>query len=184
MRKYMFLLLVVILTLGCSQPVKEKKVVLVKINNYEITREEFQEEFKESAFSRNDTLESRQEFLDNLINRKLILQDAQRQGLDKDKSFLKRIQKFWEQSLLKLALDNKTTEIAISASITDQEIAQAYQKIIKDASSRDKTYQQMYNQLKWEITKTKESQAMSDWVADLRKGAAISINYGLLEKDK
>ena len=58
---------------------------LVTINNYKITTEKFERDFKESAFAVNDTQESRKEFLHALVKRKLILQDAQARGLDKDK---------------------------------------------------------------------------------------------------
>lgn len=175
MKKYKFLLLAAILTLGCSGLDKEKKEILVKINNYEITKQEFEQEFKDSIYSRSDTPESRKEFLNTLINRKLILQDAQNKGLDKDKNFLKMIERFWEQSLLKLALDKKSKEIAGSALVNDKTIEEVYNKMVQEGKT-DKSYDQMYQQIKWEITKLKEAQAMNDWIAELHKRADIKIN--------
>lgn len=167
--------------LGCSGQ-SENKVILAKINNYKITQEEFEEEFKESSFARTDTLESRKEFLGNLIDRKLILQDAQSKGLDKDKNFLKMIERFWEQSLLKIALDRKTKEIAGSGLlVTDKMIEEEYNKIIQEGKT-DKTYDQMYSQIKWELTKGKDSQLMNNWVSELHKTAEIKINYDLLKR--
>ena len=175
MKKYLFLLLAAILTLGCGRPVEEKKEILAKINNYEITWEEFEGEFKASSYGYTDTAESRKEFLNTLINRKLILQDAQKKGLDKDKSFLKMIERFWEQSLLKVALDKKTKEVAGSVMVNDKEIAEAYDNLLKSGKT-DKSYDQMYQQIKWEITRQKETQAINDWVAQLRKKGEIKIN--------
>ncbi|PIP20698.1 MAG: hypothetical protein COX40_03295 [Candidatus Omnitrophica bacterium CG23_combo_of_CG06-09_8_20_14_all_40_11] len=175
MKKYLFLLLAAILTLGCGRPVEEKKEILAKINNYEITWEEFEGEFKASSYGYTDTAESRKEFLNTLINRKLILQDAQKKGLDKDKSFLKMIERFWEQSLLKVALDKKTKEVAGSVMVNDKEIAEAYDNLLKSGKT-DKSYDQMYQQIKWEITRQKETQAMNEWVAQLRKKGEIKIN--------
>ncbi len=179
MRKYFIILLLSVFVLGCQNQPKNK-VVLAKVNNYEITQQEFEEEFKDSSFGRVDTLESRKEFLNTLINRKLILQEAQKKGLDKDKAFLKMIEKFWEQSLLKLALDKKSKEIAGSAIVSDKKIEEAYQRMLKNGKT-DKTYDQMYNQIKWDILKLKESKAMNDWVNDLHKKADIKIDYGLLK---
>ena len=101
--------LLCIVAAGCAPRAPEKDVV-AKINNYEITKDKFEAEFKDSIYGQVDTPEAREEFLNNLIERKLILQDAQRKGLDKQPEFLKRIEKFWEQSLLKVALDQKTGE--------------------------------------------------------------------------
>lgn len=182
MKRNLLFLSILIFIMGCN-PVPKNKQILAKINNYEITLDEFEEDFKESPYGRNGALESKQDFLNNLINRKLILQDAQKKGLDKDKSFLKMIEKFWEQSLLKLTLDKKTKETAGSAFVSDKEIEEAYQKLLKEAET-DKSYNQMYQQVKWELTKLKESQVMNGWIAELRKKADIEINYGVLKKEK
>ena len=91
MKKYMFFCLVLILLAGCAK--KQEKELLVKINNYEIDFAEFQEEFKSSPYNRDDTLVSKVEFLEYLINRKLMLQDAEKRNLDKDPAFLKMIEK-------------------------------------------------------------------------------------------
>ncbi len=179
MKKLSLILVILFIMAGCSQPAKEKKI-LAKINNYEITADEFEEEFKESPFARTDTPESRKEFLNFLINRKLILQEAQKQGLDKDKDFLKMIEKFWEQSLLKLTLDIKTKEIAATTVVDDRAVEAVYQKMTKDGKT-DKPYEQMYKQIKWEIMQLKEVQRMNEWVDSLRAKANIKINDELLK---
>ena len=112
MRKYLIIVLAVLMIAGCKCQAKDRQI-LAKINNYEITKQEFEEEFKNSGFSVSDTEESRKSFLENLINRKLVLQEAQRLGVDKDKAFLKSIERFWEQSLLKVMLDKKSKDISM-----------------------------------------------------------------------
>lgn len=182
MKKYAILLLAALFVFGCCPDKPEGKKVLAKVNNYEIAEEEFEEEFRASTHGSVDILESREEFLNTLINRKLILQDAQKRGLDKDGSFLKMIEKFWEQSLLKLALDKKTKEVAGSVLVSDREIQETYNRLFKEGKT-DKSYDQMYQQLKWEITKSKETQAMNDWVGQLRNKAEIKVNSDLLKPD-
>ena len=181
MKKYIFLLFGVILTLGCGRQAQEKKEILARVNNYEISRQEFNEEFRVSGYGRPDTQESRREFLNILINRKLILQDAQKNELDKDENFLKMIEKFWEQSLLKLTLDKKAREISGSVQVSDKSIEEAYQKMAQEGKA-DKPYDQMYQQVKWELTKSKETQLLDDWVVELHKQAQIEINYDLLRE--
>ena len=67
----------------------------------------YPKEFKDSVYGVIDTAESRQNFLSALIDRKLLLQYAQKEGFDKETSFLQTIERFWEQSLLKIVLDKK-----------------------------------------------------------------------------
>jgi len=181
MKKYLIILAILGLLFGCSVRKEKRGEVLVKINNYEITQAEFEEAFKASSFGRTDNLESRKEFLNNLINQKLILQDAQRKGLDKDKNFLKMIERFWEQSLLKITLDKKSKEIAGSTYVNDKTIEEIYQRMVKEGKT-SKPYDRMYQQIKWELTKAKETQLMSEWINNLNKKAQIKINYSLLEK--
>lgn len=180
MKKYLSILVMLFFVLGCTQQAKNK-TVLAKVNNYEISKEEFEEEFLASSFSRNDTPQARNEFLNNLINQKLILQDAENKGLDKDKKFLKIIEKFWEQSLLKIALDKKTREVAGSAKVSDKDIEEVYQQMVNEGKTT-KPYNQMYSQIKWEITKVKESQLMNDWISELQKKADIKINQDSLKE--
>lgn len=184
MRKYAIILLSGLFILGCmNRPEGNSREILVKINNYEISKGEFEEEFKFSYYGNTDTLESRREFLNNLINRKLILQNAQSRGLDKTKSFLKMIERFWEQSLLKLALDRKNNEIAGYTFVSDKEVKDAYEALSKEGKA-DKPYDQMYQPIKWQLTKQKESQMISDWLSGLRKNADIKICGDLVSKDK
>lgn len=151
MRKYLSLLFVILLAAGCCRQPAQKDI-LAKVNNYEITREEFNDELKISATASTDDPQAKKAFLDNLINRKLILQDAQAKGLDRDANFLKMIQHFWEQSLLKLAVEKKANETAAPSGMSSREAREA------------------------------QARALNDWIADLRKKANIKVNYNLLEE--
>ena len=180
MKKYLLFLLVILTASGCGGEAK-KKAVLAKIGNYEITKDKFEEEFRESIYGSVDTLEARKEFLANLINRKLILQDAQLRGWDKEKDFLKMIEKFWEQSLLKIALDKKVGEVSGSVSVSEQEIQGLYDTMIKEGKT-DKPYGEMSNDLRRYIVKSKESQVINEWITQMHKDTRIEINDKLLNE--
>ncbi|MFH1397614.1 MAG: hypothetical protein ABIH27_03585 [Candidatus Omnitrophota bacterium] len=124
MKNNIIFLLTILLIAGCGCPLPKDKKVLAKINNYEIGLDEFQAQFLASPYSKDNTPETRKGFLKMLIGRKLILQDAQAKGLDKENDFLKMIERFWEQSLLKLALDRKSQEIAGSVGVKDNKPGQ------------------------------------------------------------
>ncbi len=181
MKKYILVLFLSVFAFGCN-PAPKNQVVIAKVNNYTITRQEFEQEFKDSVFSRIDTPESRIEFLNNLINRKVILQEAEAQNLDKQRNFLKLIEKFWEQSLLRVALEKKTQEIAGRVGASDKEIEETYKNMVKEGKTT-KSYEQAYPEIKWLIIRAKESKLMTDWLQGLRKNAHIEINPNML-KDK
>ena len=102
------LCLCVILISGCHNATPQK--VVARIGNYCITKQEFNEAYNNSIHASSNSLQAREAFLNNMINQKLILLDAQARGLDKNKEFLKMIEDFWQQSLLTMALKEKSKE--------------------------------------------------------------------------
>ena len=98
----------VLLMSGCNMPAPQK--VVAKVNNYVITLEEFNEAYADSSHASATRAQSKQDFLNNMINQKLILLDAEAHGLDKNKEFLKMIENFWQQSLLTMALKEKSRQ--------------------------------------------------------------------------
>ena len=163
---------------GCEVSGRQKEIV-ARVNTYELTKEQFDEEFKNSTYGRIDTPESRRECLNMLINRKLILQEAARKGLDKEKSFLKSIERFWEQSLLKVTMDKKAREI--SASITEDDIKAYYDKAVSEGKTTQ-SYEAARAQMRKEVLSLKNWLEMNAWIESLRTQARISIDKDLLER--
>lgn len=145
-------LLAVILTAiaGCAKE-RPAKEVLVTIGNYSLYKEDLisEAELYPPAYRKNITKE---EMLNELIKKKIMLMEAERQGLDKKPEFLKMVQRFWEQSLLRSLLDKKSKEILSS--------------LKGPAEERNE----------------KAGQMMQEWVNDLGKDVKIKINKEALEK--
>jgi len=178
----LFLCTVIFLCLafwGCGQP-KPEKQLLAAINDYRISKERFESEFKESVFGQEDTPEAKREFLNILIDRKVILQDAQQKGLDKEQGFLRLIQKFWEQSLLKIALDKKSREISGTLAVSEEEIKASYDALVRDKKI-GKPYDEARERVRRELLMSKESRAINDWVLQLRNNAQIKIHEESLQ---
>ncbi len=95
--------------LGCQSRESQRPVV-ARVGTYVITQDEFEEAYKNSVRGKEHDSFYRRAFLNNMINQKLILLDAQRHGLDRDPQFLKMVENFWQQSLLTMALQEKTKE--------------------------------------------------------------------------
>lgn len=108
--KFLFLSMIVLMYAGCGRAPSDTSPVVAKVGNYVISQDEFNDAFKASSYGQEDSPASRKAFLDNMINQKLIMLNAQSQGLDKDKDFLKMIENFWQQSLVTVALQSKVKE--------------------------------------------------------------------------
>jgi hypothetical protein len=64
--------------------------------------------------------ETREDFINAVVTKELMIQEAQKEGIDKEESFRRSIQNFYEQSLIKALLDRKFA--SIKSEVNDGEI--------------------------------------------------------------
>ncbi|MGE5279316.1 MAG: SurA N-terminal domain-containing protein [Deltaproteobacteria bacterium] len=178
-----FLLGILALGAGCDR--RPAPDVLARVNNYTITRAEFEREFQDSRYARPkaangkaDIPQARREFLDNLVNRKLMLQDAQARGMDKDPAFLRSVEKFWEQSLLKVYLETEADAVA-GIKVDEAAVRKAYDEMPAEARA-DRSFEQLAPQIRWQLTRVRQADALNAWIAGLRRGARIQIDEASL----
>ncbi|MFC1631119.1 peptidyl-prolyl cis-trans isomerase [Candidatus Omnitrophota bacterium] len=139
--RYLFLAALAVIALsiglcGCGaspgdSSVKDTQVV-ARINAYKMTVADFKDEVElvlSSKFLMVEPNEAKDDLLDELLTRNVLLQEAQRQNLDKQTAFMKEIEGYWEQSLLKLLLEKKTAELAENIVIDDSEVINEYRKM-------------------------------------------------------
>ncbi len=87
------------------------------INNRTLTLAELQNRYDRNPYGGGD----RDTFYESVITRELLLQEAQRAGIDREESFRQTVQEFFEQSLIKVLMDRKYQELL--PSLTPEEIA-------------------------------------------------------------
>ena len=162
-----------LLIAGCSFAKKDKPAIV--IGDIEVTKQEFQNALDASMF-RDAGDEGRREFLFQFIARRLILKEAERLGLDRDPQFLKDIQLFWEQSLLKLALSQKIKELSVDIQVSDKEIRKYYSSN-KETQFLEKELPEVYDQIKWVIINQKQQEAITQWSESLKQDVKIDIDY-------
>jgi hypothetical protein len=170
--KFILLPVIIFLSINCAQNNEE---TVISIGPIKITKSEFEKDFAKFNLAKPDTKAARQEFLDNLINRKLILKEAETRGLDKEESFLEDVQDFWEQALLKRAVDKKAKELFLTIKIDDDEIRDFY-NANKDKFS-GKTIEDAYPEIRLGLFKEKQKKAVEDWMDSLKNQANIKIDY-------
>ncbi|OQX81415.1 MAG: hypothetical protein B6D56_02455 [Candidatus Omnitrophica bacterium 4484_70.1] len=176
MRKFLILMLVIFSLWGCGQ--KGKKKAAIKIGKIEVTAQEFEEAFNLSSFAQENS-SAKKEFLDTFISRKLILKEAEREGLDKDPEFLRDVQLFWEQSLLKLMLSRKMKSLSTHIKVGEDEIRRYY-SMHKDKEFSHKPLVEVRDKIKWFLFNQKQKQALQDWINSLKRKTRIDIDYKAL----
>lgn len=88
----------------------------LKINDRQISIDEFELQYSMRISNELD----KSAFADSLVLKELLIQEAQRAGVDREEAFRKSIQNFYEQSLSKILLDRKFAEIEVQ--VTPDEI--------------------------------------------------------------
>lgn len=169
----MLSLVMVVFTCGCARKGSEEPAI--KINNFQMSAQEFEQEFKEAPASLLGPENQKEKFLENLVSRKLILQEAERLGMNREKDFLKAIERFYEQSLLKLVVDKKSNEFASKTQVNDREI-ETYYNEMKERGLVEKPLPEVYKEIRWQLLRQKQARAFEIWVEGLRQKARIEIN--------
>ena len=93
-----------------------QKDAAVIVNDRIITTDEFNTLYS----SRPRDTAGKQEFINSLITKELLIQESQKEGIDREEPFRKSIQSFYEQSLIKLLMDRKFA--SFPGAVSDEEL--------------------------------------------------------------
>jgi len=170
---------------GCgSGPSGEDSDTAIQVNDVTISTEEFNDMIKLQAYSdpeMNISRETRQEYVDYLIRKELMIQEAIRLKMDRKEAFIKTIETYWESTLIRRLLDYKTAELRKKILITEDEI-QAYYVQHKDE------FGQPYDRVTPAIKSVLESKSLEReleaWTKGLRAGAKIRVDPSLTGNGK
>jgi hypothetical protein len=131
--RYIYYIILIFLVLSGAMayellsPAVPAKDTAMVINGQVITREEF----NSLCSSPSNGMNARSDAINFLITRELLIQEAQREGIDKEESFRRSMQNFYEQSLIKLLMDKKfnSLRVAVSDSELDRYISLMGRKV-------------------------------------------------------
>lgn len=113
-------------TNACSGNSDTSSKVLAVINGKEITSSEFDlrwSQVPEFARKTYAGVDGRKRFLDELVTRELLLQEARKRGIDRDRTLLERIERFKERSILDALMRE---EVDARSAVTQEEIKAYY----------------------------------------------------------
>lgn len=168
----------------CSQEQTEKKEILAKINNYELTLKDFEFQLVDELEMDQDfklTREARKEFLDQLIRKELLIQEAKRLKLDREKNFVRTIERYWESTLIRDLMELKGKEICKRTVVSQEEIESRYEKM-KQSDPDLAPFTDMQKKIAKQIMEENKCDRLVAWMNELRKDAEIEIDQELLFK--
>jgi peptidyl-prolyl cis-trans isomerase C len=117
---------------ACAQQEGKKGPYLAKVGKATITQADYERELKslpEFAQQLFEGAEGKERFLDELIKKELLYQEAQQKGLDKDEEFTQKIEEFKKITLIGYLLEKEVEE---QAELTDQEVKDYYEQHKED----------------------------------------------------
>ena len=124
------------------------------------------------------------EWLARVVERELIVQEGRRMGLDREPEFMRSIERFWKEALLKQVLQRKAREISSGVQVNPSEVEAYYEQWLK--AQRPGTLSESLTAKRPEIERTlrqqKEADAMEEWIVGLRREAKIRVDRQALEE--
>lgn len=167
---------------GCCGPCggkdAKKEEVIASINKYKLTASDFRDEARivgPNLRLSSDPEKAREEVLNELITKKVMLQAAQAQNFDKDRDFMKEIERYWEQALLKLMLKKKIDEFTSRVVVTDEEAKAEYEERLKEGKRAAEPFETALPDIKRDLKDKKIRAELAAWVAVERDKARIKI---------
>jgi hypothetical protein len=132
MRKLLSLILAGLFILGCVNKESSSVSFIAKVNDAVITEEDFLRELTNIPEWARGTFkgkEGKERFLQEMINKEIVYQDAVGKGLQNDRELAARVEEFRKMTLLALILRK---EIEDKATVTETEIKEYYEDHIDD----------------------------------------------------
>ncbi len=191
-------LALVVSLIGCSKG--PDSVVLAKVNRGAITAADFKKQLEDLTPQMQQAVVSdpkaRKDFLDDLIGIELVIQEAKRQGLDKDAEYKKRqeaLRKELERrmqedaknelfnSVLKKEIGDKMSKVTEP---TEQEVRDYYNSNkdkIRNAAGKQISLKEVEPQLKMRLMQEKRRDLYLEYAKTLKAKAKIDVNEKALD---
>jgi len=166
----------------CAQEKKEENKTLAKINDYVLTLDEFQNQLVQEVKLDKEfklTKEAKKEFLDQIITKEILIQEAKRRHLDRKDKFIRAIERYWESTLIRDLIEMEQQKIESRTTVSQEEIETRY----KEMKILDKDLPQLESMraiISKEIMEGKKQRLLEDWSNQLKQRARININEVLL----
>jgi len=173
-----------VLFTACSEERQPSADTLIVVNGFTVSRDQFNQLLKfeaevNPAFQLSK--EGRGQFLRQLIEKQLLIQEARARKLDEREMFRQTIERYWESTLIRDLLDSQGQAIRHGEVVTEEEIAAWHQAHKGDLPDLPLTEQ--HNDVRRAVENEKVDAAMQQWLDGLRAKARIAIADPELRKE-
>lgn len=179
------ILVVFVGPLACSQETQKPKKVVAKINSCELTHDEFMTQLAAEVEMTDDlkiTKQNRDKFLETLIRKEVMIQEAKRLKLDTQERFVRAIERYWESMLIRDLMELKGKEIASTVVISEEEIENHYKELVA-SGKKPQPIQEIRPIIIRELREAKKTRLLKEWVDEQIRKADVKINSELLYQD-
>lgn len=179
---YSCLLLLSLTLFCCSTQETEETKILARINDYNLTLDSFEYQLATELELDEDfklTNQAKRNFLEEIMRKQLLIQEAKKLKLDTKDEFIRAIQRYWESTLIINLIDLKSQEINKKTYVSQEEIETRYKEMVKSAETPP-PLKEIQETIKKELKEEKKTRILKEWIDDLRQNAKIEINEELL----
>lgn len=180
-----FLSVLMFLVTACSEERPGEDRVLARINDYELTLSEFETKLVDDMPPDQDgtiTQETKEMFLDQLIRKEVLIQEARRLELDRKDKFIRAMEKYWEQTLIRDLYDSKSESLSKEGYVTTEEIEHVYNEKKKDDPTLP-PLEKVRTVIAGELKERKGRERLMEWERSLVEKADIEIDKEMLSKN-
>ena len=182
---YFLLIILCFFLLYCTKDKTAENQTLAKINDYVLTLDEFQTQLAQEVRLDKDfkvTKEAKKAFLDQLITKEILIQEAKKQNLDRKEKFIRAIERYWESTLIRDLMEVEGQKIEKRTVVSQEEIEKRYndmKKLDKNLPPLDS----IRHKISKKIMEDKKQRLLEEWSNQLKDRAKIYINEKLLSRN-
>lgn len=123
---------IIFITLSCNSGSQKKEDAVATVNDASIAADELKEDvarYSKQNPTQKITPNIVEDRLKNMIEKKLMVQEAVKMNLHQNKKFVEEIKNYWEQSLIRGLVDTKVRQLSAKLFVTDDEIRKEYDRM-------------------------------------------------------
>lgn len=189
MKKFVLLAAMLVFAVSCSKTANnaaksaDNSPVLATVGDHSITKAMYDDELTALPPQVKDYFMKQggsQAFLNEMINKELLYQEAVKEGIDKDQKLEKAVEDFRKITMVKLLLQKK---IEAAPEVSDAEVQKYYNDHKNDfkvkgpgKTSKTVPFDAIKSLLRQRLLQAKQEQAFLDYVNTLKKTTKVNIN--------
>jgi hypothetical protein len=166
---------------GSEKKGAKKNDIVLQINNSKISLAEFNDLIRLEAYADPETdltIDTRDQFINYLVRKELLIQEAARLKLDSKQAFIRTIERYWEATLIRNLLDLKCAELKKDVLITDGKIDAYY---LKNQARFAQPLEAEKEGIKCILESKEVAIKLEKWIKSLKDSADVKVNQDLLD---